>query len=322
MTEENDSDLTVDRLVREYVERSTTELDPSSLVQRLLNQTGEPQVSLSVPVAKSASGGNGRGTRRPFYLAWGSLTLAALVLAFLSGRHFNHQTASASTVLREVQSEHARGIDFCYRVRFDPDPRYFDPSRPLDGPSLSHLWTRGDRFWSDCEIGKIRFKVGREATGTVWISPSPKKGIRFSNELDKLPEVVAQLCRINSMSVPRLMNEVLIDFEVNAHSATDVSGAERTVIWAQLKPGRQHPLLSHALLEIDPRTNILVRLVLWTVQQGRPRGTVAFTLLERATIGDEQYELRSHLASDAVIEVQTLPPPDYQLDLPESSEEE
>jgi len=205
-------------------------------------------------------------------------------------------------------------------VRFDPEPRYWNRDNKLEGPSLSHLWTRGDRFWSDCVIGDIKFKLGREANGTIWISPSRNKGIEFGNSPSQLPKVVEQICLINSMSVPRLMNEVLIGFDLNSQTVSSLSGEKRTLIWAQLKPYRTHSLLSHALLEIDPRTNVLVRLVLWTVQDGHPKGTVTFTLLESGTIEDDQYELRFHLDSDAVIETQTLPAPDYELDLAESPE--
>jgi len=114
------------------------------------------------------------------------------------------------------------------------------------------------------------------------------------------------------MSVPRLVNEVLVDFDLSSCVSLDATGRKRTLVWAQLKPNRTHVLLSSALLEIDTSTNVLVRLVLWTVEDGRPKGTVAFTLLESNTIEDSQYELESHLAPGAKIETQTLPSPDYQ----------
>ena len=58
-----------------------------------------------------------------------------------------------------------------------------------------------------------------------------------------------------------------------------------------------------ALLEIDGRSGALIRLVLWIVREGRPNGTVTYTLIEGATRGDGEYRLESHLDPDAEIEI-------------------
>ncbi|MGV3484128.1 MAG: hypothetical protein ACO1RT_06910 [Planctomycetaceae bacterium] len=105
------------------------------------------------------------------------------------------------------------------------------------------------------------------------------------------------------MSVPQLVDQVLADFDLSA----EVSDGAKTLVWARLKPGHTHPLLSDAVLEIDPRTNVLDRLVLWTVREGRPNGTFTYSLLQSSLQSDEQYRLESHLDADAELEIHTLP---------------
>lgn len=258
-------------------------------------------------------------------LTWAVLTLLACWAAFMGGRHVGPPSVGAAVTLRNVGSEHARGIDRCYRVQYSPDPSYWDGKNKLEGPSSSLLWTRGDQFWSDCTISDTHLKVGRDSDGVLWISPSPLKGIRFTNESTQLPQVVSLLCAVNSMIVPRLMEEVLANF--NSHLESSFSNedqTERTVIWARLKPGRAHPLLSAALLEIDPDTKVLNRLVLWMVRGGQPQGIVTYTLVDSSTWSDssiksdDRYRLESHLESGAEIVQGTLTMPGETLANPAS----
>ncbi|WP_437193404.1 hypothetical protein [Planctomicrobium sp. SH527] len=317
---ESDEHPVIDGLVLEHLERNAAQFDSSVFVHRILSeQSGAFAESCVTPQFAPHVCPDASASWRRVASWWGTAAIVVAV-AFLCGRYFDNPTANAATVLQGVQSTHAKGIDYCYRVRFDPDPRTWNQNNKLEGPSLTRLWTRGDRFWSDCAIGDIQFKLGREANGSVWITGSREKGIRFSNQFENLPEIIVQICQINSMSVPQLMNQVLVDFDLNSRVSSDASGSKRTLVWAQLKPKRTHTLLSNALLEIDTRSNILVRLVLWTVKNGQPNGTVAFTLLESGTIDDSQYELDSHLAPGAPIEIQTLPSPDYQPEFNESPE--
>ena len=176
----------------------------------------------------------------------------------------------------------------------------------LEGPSESVLWTRGDRFWSDCSIGDIRLAIGREEDGTLWVSPSRKKGIRFAGGDSQLPKEVAVLCDVNSLTVPALMDEVLADFDLRAEGPSSHAAEATSLVWARLKPGRSHPLISAALLEIDARSGALLRLVLWTVREGRPNGTVTYTLFDSATRGDDDYRLESHLDPGAEVEIQSF----------------
>jgi hypothetical protein len=80
-------------------------------------------------------------------------------------------------------------------------------------------------------------------------------------------------------------------------------------IWAQLKPGRTHPLIARAALEVDPETHVLRHLVLWILRDGQPGGTVTYQWIESGTRDDAYYRLESHLDADAEIEMHTLTSP-------------
>lgn len=299
MNDPRQTDDAVDRLVRSYLDRESERTDATALLTRI--RASRPQV------ARTAVAGGIRGRRWERSWTWSAATVLGLIVAFLGGRHLGSDSASAAVTLRDVQAVHSEEIDRCYRVQYAPDPRQWDGKSKLEGPSQSVLWTRGDRFWADCTIGDVRLAMGRDPDGTLWIAPSQKKGIRFASDESRLPREVSLLCAINSMSVPRLVDEVLADFDLRAHE--EVGDVSRTVIWATLKPGHSHPLLSSAVLEIDERNNVLTRLVLWMVRDGRPGGTVTFTLQESSRLKDDQYRMTTHLDADAEIENHSFEPP-------------
>jgi hypothetical protein len=240
-----------------------------------------------------------------YLLTWPVVAALVLLATFLGGRHLGPSAANASVALRHLQSVHRGEVDRCYRVQYAPDPRFWDGSNRLEGPSHSLLWTRGDRFWSDCAIGDLSLLIGRQHDGTLWVSSSPDHGIQFSADA-KLPQEVALLCAVNSMTVPRLVEEVLADFELKADGPAKQSNSAALVVWAAVKPGRTHPLISSALLEIDPESHVLTRLVLWMTRDGRPRGTVTYTFLESGVQDDAQYQLASHLDDHAEIDLHTI----------------
>jgi hypothetical protein len=285
----------VDRLVKAYLDRVAEGTDATKLHSRI--RAGlQPPARLEVAPAR----------RWPGSLGWSVVAATIVIGAFLGGRYFHPTAANAATMLRQVRVTHARGVDRCYRVHYAPDPRYWDGTKTLEGPSESVLWTRGDRFWSSCSIGDIRLAIGREEDGTLWVSPSRKKGIRFAGGDSQLPREVAVLCDVNSLTVPALMDDVLVDFDLNAEGPSSHERGATRVVWARLKPGRSHPLISTALLEIDARRGALLRLVLWIEREGRPNGTVTYTLIESATRGDEEYRLESHLDPGAEVETHSF----------------
>jgi len=282
----------VDRLVRSYLDRMTEQTDATVLVSRVrASRNAQPRL---------------RQKRSFRWVMWGAMSAAAVVLAFVGGRQFGAQPLFAAAVVQDARTVHAGKMDRCYLVQFVPDPASWDGRNKLNGPSRSVLWTRGDRFWAECEIADLTLSIGRTEDGALWATPSRAKGIRFSNERSQLPPDIAVLCDINSMSIPKLLDDVLADFEIRGEEVTTPGGEPRIIVWAGLKPGHTHSLISHAMLEIDAKSNVIVRQVLWTVQDGRPKGTVTFTLLRSAPPDDAQYRLESHLDDNAQIEVHRM----------------
>lgn len=294
----------VDRLVREHLDREAARIDATELRARI--EAG--RALLSMPVAAVPV----RHRRWSRVLGWSMAAAAIVVGAFLGGRSIGPSPAGAATLLRNVRAVYApgRGPDRCYRVYYAPDPKYWNRKNRLEGPSESVLWTRGDRFWSDCTIGDIHLAIGREEDGTLWVSPSRRKGIKFSGSDPQMPREVAVLRAINSLTVPALVDDVLAGFDLRAEGSASTAADTNSLIWARRKPGRSHPLIASALLEIDPTTDALVRLVLWTVRNGQPSGTVTYTLFDTARRDDADYRLESHLDPDAEIETQRFGPPE------------
>ncbi|MBX3437786.1 MAG: hypothetical protein KF861_09865 [Planctomycetaceae bacterium] len=299
----------VDHLVARYLHRQAEQIDATRLAARVraqwLSSTTEPQMS-TPPTKERSPAPSRRWAQRA---AWAVATTLLLFAGFIGGRHLASSSASAAVILRDVHSAHLQDVDRCYRVQFAPDPKYWDGKNQFKGPSESVLWTRGDRFWADVQIAKIRLLIGRDEEGTLWASPSPSKGIRFTDRLSDLPEEVEFACRVNSMSLPALVEDVLADFDLRSHGPSSHAGAATNLVWANLKPGRSHRLLSTALLEIDARSDVIMRLVLWTIDEGEPKGTITFTLIDSDTIGDAQYRLEAHVDAGATIERHDLTRP-------------
>jgi len=325
---ESPLDQSLDRLLADHRERAEQRIDASALLQRVRqSREHEAAIVASIRLPQPPSSGAAQAEtvhlaqpntapRRapqaflPRWLPGAALAAAVLLAALLAVRTSGTATANASLALRDLRSVHLGQLDRCYRVQYTPDPRYWDESNQLEGPSHSLLWTRGDRFWSECTIGELQLRIGRQRDGALWLRSSPQRGVEFRSAPADLPQEVALLCAANSLTVPRLVEEVLADFDLRAAAPADQSGAAGLVVWAALKPGRVHPVVSAALLEIDSADHSLTRLVLWMVRNGQPRGTVTYTFLESGRLDESQYELRSHLDEDAPIEQQQFTPPE------------
>jgi hypothetical protein len=282
----------IDDLVADHLRRLEGCADASSLLERI---EADRRLTTAMPATTSHPI---RPLRR---LALGSLMAAVVLIAFLGGRYFDSGSAQAASLLKDVRSVHIQGIDRCYLVQHAVEPNL--QSKPADLASESILWTRGEYFWSDTAIGLKRLKIGRDESGTIWLAPDARKGIRFS-ATSAFPKEVETLSQIASMTVPVLVDEVLSDFDIR----TDRPVSGRSVVWAQLKAGRSHAFLSAAMLEVDLERNLLVRLVLWLHKADAPNGTVTYTLVDRLAPGDASYRLESHLDADSVIEDHSFKP--------------
>jgi hypothetical protein len=321
-----------DGLVRDHLDRLASGIDATALIGRLQNAEAHRAAPSPVSVASlrdQAAVENRRRNQREGSrwqaprLAWAVPTIAVAAAAFFIGRWLSPSTADAAQVVTAARAALSHNVDRCYRATFHPDPTYWDGKNVLRGPSETILWTRGDRFWAETQWdakrgGEAKLVYGRDEEGTIWLSPSPSSGMRFSE--GETPAEIELYCAINSMTASRLLDDVLADFELQTCDAFgDVANGEapdvanrtdkpgRTAVMATLKPGRSHPFLSSALLEID-ESDTLVRLILWTLDDGQPRGTMTYTLSETADLDDEVYRLSYHVDDDAKISERAFEP--------------
>ncbi len=303
MSGSDDEPVEVDELVRTYLEQQFERLDTSGLRSRI-SVTSATTASLddATPDVKTLTTAS---TNRSFgrKLTFGLAASVVVVTAFLGGRYFSPASASAATVLQSVRAVHSQLVDRCYQIHYVPDNRYWDGKNKLLGPSQSLLWTRGDRFLADCRIGDVTLTIGRDTDGVLWVSPSRKKGIVFEGSDVRLPSDLATLCDINTMSFAKLVDEVLADFDLEIEERRASGGEPKSVIWAQPKSGRPHPLISAAVIEVDDTTKAIERLVIWVLRDGRPNGTVTYSWTETTRQSDPFYAMTSHLDLDAVIDV-------------------
>jgi hypothetical protein len=328
----------VDRLVREHLERLASRTDAAPLIARLRNAEASSALASPTTLASrlnpkddAAPERTGRGRRswRAPRLAWAVPTLAVAVAAFFIGRWLSPSTADAAQVVHAARAALRQNGDRSYRGTFHPDPSYWDGKNLLRGPSETILWTRGDRFWAETRWDNVRLTYGRDEEGTIWLSPSRSTGTRFSG--GETPEEIELYCTINSMTASRLLDDVLADFDLRTcdvsgeagsegpESAPKATGGGRRGVIASLKPGRSHPFLSSALLEID-ESDTLVRLILWTLDNGQPRGTMTYTLAETSNVDDAVYRLSYHVDEDAKISDRPFEPAPAAPDSPPAEE--
>ena len=292
----------IDQLVCAYLDKEASQMNVEGLLGRISDDQRLDVMSARPEESPASRWGFLR-------MAWWPSIVTLIIVAFLLGRSFHPSSASASTLLRSVRAAHQQGGDRCYRVLHVPEPSALSGSNLKSLGSESLLWTRGDRFWSDCSLGETRLKIGRDVDGALWLSPSRKKGVRFPPDDPAFPKDLETLCQISSVTVPVLLDRVLADFDLRAEAPLAQTGNQRRLVWARLKPGRTHSFLSAASLEVDQETDVLVRMVLWLQKENRPNGTVTYTLMEQSPPGDESYRLESHLDPDATIEEQSFQKP-------------
>jgi hypothetical protein len=330
------SSADVDRLVREHLDRLASQIDATALIDRLRNVEAASVRAQPLTLASKLhtaeeapsvrSAGRTKAWRAP-RLAWAVPTIAVVVAAFFIGRWLSPSTADAAQVVHAARAALRLHGDRSYRGTFHPDPSYWDGKNLLRGPSETILWTRGDRFWAETRWNDVRLVYGRDETGTIWLSPSRSSGMRFSG--GQTPAEIELYCAINSMTASRLLDDVLADFDLqtcdvsgeagsgrDSDVGTRTLGQRRTGVMATLKPGRSHPFLSSALLEID-ESDTLVRLILWTLDDGRPRGTMTYTLIETADLDDAVYRLPYHVDEDAKISERAFEPAASDSPMPE-----
>jgi hypothetical protein len=228
-------------------------------------------------------------------LFWWTAAAAALLLAFLGGLQMGSGRAGAETLVHQARAAHQLPLDRCYLVEVRRDQPGREEADPLTNPTrIIRLWTRGDRIWIESVQPQRRWAWGRDESGNVWMAFGPHRAIRFPR--DEVPGWLALGCDVLAMRLETLLQDVLRDFDLRRTG--DGAGLPVTqVVTATLKPGRQHPSLRQARIEIDAETKVIRRLVLTRTRQGQPFATLTYTLAESRPQDDSQYLLEGHLAS-------------------------
>src|SRR5690606_25868135 len=160
----------VDRLVTDHLRQLAQRVDATGLIGRVCRQMPSQVTVVTAPQTSTALPATHESPRWKRTAAWLLMTTLAVLIAFAGGRWFTPSSADAATVLRTVHSVHSRPVDRCYRVQFAPDAAYWDGRNPLTGPSDTLLWTRGDRFWADATLGRVKLVYGRDEQGVLWVS--------------------------------------------------------------------------------------------------------------------------------------------------------
>jgi hypothetical protein len=280
-------DHDIDALVRAHLRRRAEGVDPAAVLAGARRRLAPPTPAPRRAVRPAA--------RR---VLWASAAAALAAVALLGGRLAGPAQASAETLVREAREAHALPVDRCYLVQTVPAPGGAFARFPLlSRPRQTRLWTRGDRFWLESADPRRHWAWGRDEHGTVWLALGPGEGLRY--DPDEVPEGVAVACDVLGMRVETLLGEVLRDFDLRREPADP--GATTWRVRAEPKPGRPHPALRSALLEIDAETRVLRRLVLERTLRGRPLATVTLTLVETGSQPDAAYQLAGHLDPGAPV---------------------
>jgi hypothetical protein len=280
----------MERLLARHLDRQSQRIDVRSLEQRIrLTLAAE---RLPAPVMDDAKKG-----RRPRWLGWaawagGCALSACLVLIVVMFWHSEQPVAAASpqALLQQTQQTFLQPVYRCYLIEVQRETDLTDESNPMVGPARqSRLWTRGDRFWIETTFPNQpsrRSYWGRNERGTFWIVNGSKEGVLLQPaETPRWLTVYSDLC---SMQPDRLIIEVLRDFDLRREDAP--AGSSMHIIKAELKPGRWHPALKSAVLELDAETKVLRRVALRRVINDTTL-TTTYTLVETKPQDEIQYPL-------------------------------
>jgi hypothetical protein len=214
-------------------------------------------------------------------------SVAFLLLAgimFLSGG----QLSATASVKRALEA-HSQSLDRCYRLRVSGEREGSSQVRE------TLLWTRGDRFWTSVKVDGQTASWGRDDSGAVWFSLSPKRGVRL--EVDEVPEQLQASCDLRSVRVESLLREILANHELR-HEA---SPSGTVLIHAEPKEGARPTRFGSALLELDPDTHVVLRMELKMMFKGRHLSTTTAVLVSSGIQDDGNYALDGHLDPDAVV---------------------
>jgi hypothetical protein len=314
---ETQADDVIERLVRQHLERGAERIDPRPVFDRLQAAWPAPAAEGNEDTRQAGSSRASTGARRRFPAAswaWG-LSAAAAVLLLVTGWLWRPSPvlASPESLVREAKKAHRMPLDRCYIVEVRKDSALYDECFPLTSQvRLTRLWTRGDRFWIESSTADRRWNWGRDPENRVWFAFEPHRAVRL--EASEVPRWLNLCCDLYCIRLEQLLGTVLRDFALERETPgrDDDSAAEGApatqVVRAMWKPGRFHPSIKSAVLEIDAESRVVRRMTIERMYKGQPFATVTCTLVETETLDDGNFQLEGHLTAPYTIYTRDFEP--------------
>jgi hypothetical protein len=218
---------------------------------------------------------------------------AAAVAALLLWQGRSPARAGAEHLVQEARKAHHLPLDRCYLVELRQESGLLEEAAPAQPPRVTHLWTRGDRFWVEAAGPRLTVSWGRDDKGRVWMAFGPRRAVRV--EPDEVPRWLAAHCDTHTLRPETLLGEVLAHFDLTREASA--GDAATQVVRATRRFPHPFASLRSAVLEIDSETKVLRRLTLERMRQGRLVATVTYTLAETRVIDYAKYELEGHLVA-------------------------
>lgn len=198
--------------------------------------------------------------------------------------------ASAASAVRKALEAHSLSLDRCYRVQVSGEGE-----RGSLQAREALLWTRSDRFWTMLQVDGRKALWGRDEAGAIWFALPPKGGARLAP--DEVPEGLQAASEMRNVELESFLRDILTHHDLRHES----SSSGNILIHAEPRPDQSGSRFGAALLELDPRTHVILRLELKIMARGRDAARWVCTLVHSGIQDDRAYSLEWHLDPDAKI---------------------
>lgn len=277
----------VDELLRSYLDHQSAEPRSQILAEKVLNKV----------FANAETKVSGRAIWRKSI--WFSGMVAAVLVAFLGGLYLTPLHANPETIVKNAMRAHSTLVDRLYLVETRTDPS--NPISKLSWastPRINYLWTRGNCFWVQSGQHFNDWALGRNDADELWLALKAGNGMGIRMPLNEVPEPVRLTAEMLTMRIEKLLEEVLVDFNLfdgEASAGTHLILATPKVDSAIIKR------VQSILLEVDSATKVVRKVVVERVNQGRPVVQVTFKLMKTGVQPEGVYSLEGHLNADSMI---------------------
>ncbi|MCY2972861.1 MAG: hypothetical protein NTZ30_19645 [Planctomycetota bacterium] len=277
----------MDELLRSYLDHKAAEPQSQILANKVLNKV----------FAKAELRVSGRAIWRK--ALWFSGMVAAVLVAFLGGLYLTPVHANPETIVKNAMRAHSILVDRLYLVETRTEPS--NPSNKsswASTPRINYLWTRGNCFWVQPGQHSNEWALGRNDADELWLALKAGNGVGIRMPLNEVPEPVRLTAEMLTMRIEKLLEEVLVDFNLFDGEAS--SGTHLILATPKVDSAISSRVQS-VLLEVDSVSKVVRRVVVERVNQGRPVAQVTFKLMKTGVQPEGAYSLEGHLNADSMI---------------------